>query len=148
MTTIYGGMALDTARRYYVYAHLDTSKKIAPGVNGISTFAATLGMPFAPFYVGKGTGMRKFDSDRSETYRKVKQKLELMGKSVEVFTVKDNLTEAEALQYEAKLIDIFGLIPNGGTLANLDEGHRAEERRELYKDYLLRLRTINRELYG
>jgi hypothetical protein len=143
ISSIYTGLALAESRDYYVYAHLDTSHKIAPGKHGITSFAATLGMDHFPFYVGKGTGERCFETARNETHRKTSQKLKRLGKEIKVIKLKEGLTESEALQLEAKLIDIFGLIPYKGLLTNLDEGHQPEARRALYQDAFLQLRQIN-----
>jgi hypothetical protein len=125
-------MPLDTTPKYYVYAHLDTGHKIAVGYSGKTTFAAMLGMTHFPFYIGKGTGERCNDLNRSETHHKVRQRLKTFGKEIIVFKIGEGLSEAQALQAESKLIDIFGLLPHGGMLCNLDEGHEAVKRRDLY----------------
>ena len=129
---LYSSILLDEKKDYYVYAHLDTSKKIAIGFNGITTFAATLGMGYSPFYIGKGTGNRCYEVNRNETHRKIKQKLSDVGKEIEVIKLFENISEKEALSYESKLIDIFGLVPYGGRLTNLDEGLLPDKRRQLY----------------
>lgn len=126
----------DLSREFYVYAHVDPSKKIAINKCGKTTFAATLGLTSPPIYIGKGTGLRAYDLNRNETHRKIRQKLLTFGTDISVHIVKSNMTSAEALALESKLIDIFGLIANGGRLANLDEGHCKEERRFLYSDHL------------
>ena len=46
---VYADQELDTTLRYYVYAHLDSTRRIAIGKDGKTTFAATLGMEFFPF---------------------------------------------------------------------------------------------------
>lgn len=147
ISDLYTGLKLDEEKRYYVYAHLDTTKKIAVGFAGLSTFAATLGMGFFPFYVGKGTGDRCSELNRNETHRKVRERIQKFGKSPEVFQVKKGLTEQEALQYEAKLVDIFGLVTNKGYLTNLDEGLMPEQRRSMYAEQFRALAKINRPLY-
>lgn len=143
ISQLYEGLPLDVEKKYYVYAHLDTSHRIVAGKHGVSTFAATLGMPCFPFYIGKGCGDRCFDLNRSETHRKVAQRLRFMDQQIGVVVLQSGLTESEALQMEAKLIDIFGLIPYGGLLANLDEGHRPYDRRNLYRESFMLLRHIN-----
>lgn len=133
---IYFDQPLDETPKYYVYAHLDTTKRIAIGKDGRTSFAATLGMEFFPFYIGKGTGTRAYDINRNETHRKVRERLSLFGYAPAVQILKDGLTEVQALSMESKLIDIFGLIANKGRLTNLDEGCKKGERRALYKSQL------------
>jgi len=133
ISSLYSTVELDSKPVYYVYAHLDTTKKVAVSKNPKTTFAATLGMDFFPFYIGKGTGNRCYDINRNETHRKVKQRLASYGKEVKVVKIASDLTEVEALALESKLIDIFGLIPNKGLLTNLDEGLLPKERRRYYQ---------------
>ena len=121
-------------RDFYVYAHLDPTMPIVIGKHKpVLAFAATLGMTHTPFYIGKGCGGRMEVKDRNETHRKVLQKLKTRGIAHHVFAVKDGLLETEALQLEAKLIDILGLIAYGGYLTNLDECQSKRLRRNLYK---------------
>src|SRR5271169_4350118 len=80
ISDIYSGMSLSKDREYYVYAHLDTSKGIAVWANGVTAFAATLGMNCWPFYVGKGIGERCFDLQRNETHRKVRERIARFGR--------------------------------------------------------------------
>lgn len=146
ISSVYADMGLSNDRKFYVYAHLDTSRKIASQKHPITTFAATLGMSAFPFYVGKGTGDRSGGTDRNETHRKVCQKIKMMGKEPVIIKIKDSLTESEALQHESKLIDIFGLLPHGGLLTNLDEGYRAKERRSFYREDFSALSRFNGEV--
>ncbi len=136
ISSIYNGIELDTEKKYYVYAHLDTSKRVAIGKESKTTFAATLGMEYFPFYIGEGCGTRSHDLNRNETHRKVKQRLQTFGQEVQIKILFSDLTKLESLCIESKLIDIFGLKPNGGLLCNLDEGFAYKERREIYKDSL------------
>lgn len=136
ISSLYNKIALDTTPIYYVYAHCDLDANIAIGKNGVSTFAATLGMAKLPFYIGKGTGSRAYNLNRNESHRKVRQRLQKFNKDIEVSIFKNNLTELEALMLESKLIDMFGLTSVGGRLVNLDEGVNKDERRLLYKEQL------------
>ena len=63
----------------------------------------------------------------------------MLGKAVTVHKVREGLTESEALQIEA----IFGLIPQSGMLANLDEGVKPRERRAMYRGAYKSSRLIN-----
>lgn len=142
---LYKHLSLNNNPQFYVYAHLDTSRKVAVGKDARTTFAATLGMKHFPFYIGKGTGGRCDKLERNEVYRKTRERADIFGNGVEVFIIKSSLTEAEALALESKLIDIFGLTSYSfgrkGYLSNLDEGIFAEERRLLY---LREFNTINK----
>jgi hypothetical protein len=124
----------DPREIYYVYAHMDSSKKVAINYNAATTFAATLGMSHFPFYIGKGQGNRAYQINRNETHRKIKQRLEEYGREVLVHIIKDKLSEKDAFILEDKLIDAFRLKVYGGYLTNLDEGNRPAERRLLYPD--------------
>jgi hypothetical protein len=139
ISVIYTSMGLDPTPKYYVYAHLDPTHKIAIGKHAITSFAATIGMKCFPFYIGKGSGSRAYDLNRNETHRKIKQKLEKFSLYPDVFIIKDKLSELDALCLESKLIDIFGLLVNNGRLVNLDEGLMPEIRRQYYKDDLEKL---------
>ena len=143
---LYSGLSLDASPEYYVYAHLDARKRIAPGVNGVTTFAATLGMERIPFYIGKGIGNRCFEIRRSETHSKIVQAMRGLNMEAQVFKVRTGLTESEALQLEAKLIDVFGLLPNRGYLTNLDEGFNSRARHDCYLPDLIKIRRINEVL--
>jgi hypothetical protein len=143
ISEIYKHNNFDEERKYYVYAHLNTRKKILGGKYGVTTFGASLGMTHFPFYIGKGTDNRCENLNRSETHRKMVQTIKASGSEPIVFVIKSNLSESEALQLESKLIDIFGLIPQNGLLSNLDEGMKPQERRKLYETAYLKLRGIN-----
>lgn len=144
ISDLYNDLVLDTEPKYYVYVHCDPNMKIALKKDGISTFGATLGMTHLPFYVGKGTGNRAYELDRNETHRKFRQKLKNFDKDIVVNILKTDLTEKEALILESKLIDIFGLITNGGRLVNLDEGVNPKERKNRYKEQLHELSLFYR----
>lgn len=135
ISDLYVDQKLDSSPNYYVYAHCEPNK-IAIERDGVATWVATLGLDLIPFYIGKGTGNRAYDLNRNETHKKVRQKLKNFGQEVEVRIIKDGLTEIEALCLESKLIDMFGLLGKGGRLVNLDEGVKAKERQNRYKDKL------------
>lgn len=145
ISIIYEDMVLSEERKFYVYAHCDPCFKIAIGKDGRSSFAATLGFEYMPFYIGKGTGNRFLELSRNDTHRKVRQKLQTLGVDICPKIIADGLTEKEALMYESKLIDIFGLRPNGGLLVNLDEGAKSKERRLLYLDSLKEIHSFYKE---
>ena len=138
---LYEDLSLDLTPNYYVYVHCEPNK-IAIGKDGVTSWAATLGLDLIPFYVGKGIGNRAYDLNRNETHRKFRQRLKEFGNDVQVRIIKDGLTELEALCLESKLIDIFGLIGKGGRLVNLDEGVKSKERQERYKEQLIQLNSF------
>ena len=144
ISEIYKDQTLDENRIYYVYAHGDPGFKIAVKKEGKSTFAATLGLENMPFYIGKGTGNRAFELDRNDSHRKIRQRLKTFNQEISVKIINDNLTAKEALMYESKLIDIFGLKSFGGRLVNLDEGINSKERRKLYANELNELSSFYR----
>ena len=137
--------SLDSEPKYYVYAHLDTSKPIVDAKKAriAITFAATFGMQFHPFYIGKGVGDRAYELSRNETHKKVRDRCKKSGKDITPIILKDSLSELDALAYEAKLMDIFGSIACNGLLVNIDDGHRSKERKQLYKKHLECINSIN-----
>lgn len=149
ISDIYKNIKLDENPIYYAYVHLDTTKRISvltdkSKVNGRTAFAYSLGMDYLPFYVGKGTGDRCYDTNRNETHRKIKHKIYEYNKEIKIIKIKENITEKEALCIESKLIDIFGLVPYEGYLTNLDEGLLPDLRRELYKNQYDMLNAFNK----
>ncbi len=116
--------------------------------NAKFAFAATLGVDFKPFYVGKGKGNRYEKLKRNETYRKVLQVLDSRGLKPEIRIIANNLAESKALEVESKLIDIFGLQIYGGWLTNLDEGHAAKTRRSMYIESFATLNPRHSGLFG
>lgn len=145
ISNIYEDLELDQTHKYYTYAHLDSSNLV--NVHKVlGAFAATLGINYVPFYIGKGFGERDSQIYRNETHRKVVQRLAAIGEVPKIIKIRKNLTESQALQLEAKLVDIFGLVPNGGLLTNLDEGHNKIARQLMYREHLLCIRPeVERE---
>lgn len=85
-------------RGYYVYLHKDR-------VTG------------EVFYVGKGHGRRAWNSNQRH-YEWIK-KVELLSEGWDVEIVQDNLTEIEAFELEAELVENYGgAATNGGALTN------------------------------
>jgi len=72
-------------KKYYVYTHSDISGKV--------------------FYVGKGTGDRAWRNNRTKEW---KDKITLLSNQYYVEIVYDELTEEEALDAEALLIELYG----------------------------------------
>ena len=122
-------------RDFYVYVHCNPLLALNAKTGAKHIFcASTLKLTHVPFYVGKGYQDRCYDLNRNEGHRKVKQMIESVGQTIIVCKVIENLSESEALAFESKLIDILVLkqLYHSNFLVNLDEGARAEERRNLY----------------
>jgi hypothetical protein len=102
ISDLYIDLNLDPTPVYYVYAHCD-HRQIAVGKDGVTSWAATLGLTHRPFYIGKGTGDRAYNLNRNETHRKVRQRLTEFNKDVNVVIIKDMLSELDALCLESKL---------------------------------------------
>ena len=85
-------------RGYYVYLHKDLETGVV-------------------FYVGKGNGQRAWDTARRNTIWKQKVSTLTNGWSVEI--VEQDLTESEAFDLEAELVEQYGgCAAEGGTLTN------------------------------
>jgi len=107
--------------KYYVYALLDPRK---PGSFKYENHT----FQFEPFYIGKGTANRLnhhvYARNREISFKNNKiKKIFLKGLTPIALKVKDKLTENEALNFEAKLVDLIGLkIENKGPLTNINPG--------------------------
>lgn len=141
ISDLYLDLNLDKNPIYYVYAHC-LNNKIVIGKDGVTSWLATVGVENMPFYIGKGTGNRAYDTTRNETHRKVKQKLKAFDQDIKVQIVKDGLTELEALCLESKLIDVLGVLGKGGRLVNLDEGVKSQQRQDRYFDSLCEIHNF------
>ncbi|MDM9645563.1 GIY-YIG nuclease family protein [Rhizobium sp. S163] len=88
---------------YYVYALKDPRAKHAQA-----------------FYIGKGTGVRRYDHLKADNSRKGERIKEIVaaGQDVLVTLLADDLSELQALKLEAELISAFGTIDTGGILLN------------------------------
>jgi hypothetical protein len=135
ISSLYEDVILDEERKYYVYVHQNPMYKLNANMkSGLMLFTATLGLEYMPFYVGKGVGDRWKVMNRNDTYSKVKKLINENNKQVLPKIIADRLTEKEALCIESKLIDIYGIISYKGTLTNLDEGYKPNERKLFYLD--------------
>jgi hypothetical protein len=111
----------DSEKKYYVYAHVRPSGKTIR-YKGSSI---ELDLPGLPFYIGKGCGGRAYDLNRNQGHGAILSELASSGVHPQeiVRIIDDGLTEAEALELEAKLIYFFGTqYQRGrrGILVNLD----------------------------
>lgn len=134
-------------RDYYLYFHCDPSKPLTVANNVKHYFLATRfpSLTHEPFYVGKGISGRYLDLTRNEGHRKIRTKILASGAEVIAVKALENLTEAEALAVESKMIDVLGLKTYSphGLLVNLDEGTKSSERRTVYGDTCKRILVKN-----
>ncbi len=119
---------LDTEKRFYTYALMDSSK---PGPISYNVYGRKLTFPYLPFYIGKGTGKRMFfhlvhknkpyDSNvhKFNTIRK----LDSLGIPVIPLMVSGLEDEATAYAKEMLLIETIGRKNLGtGPLVNKTSG--------------------------
>lgn len=145
ITKIFGE---DIGGEYYVYFHCDPNCPINAKSDSKSLFAASIGLKYKPFYVGKGINNRCFDTSRNDSYAKKKQQIIRSGKQIDIVKIKVSLSESQALAYESKFIDIFGLISyeSNNWLVNLDEGMYKDQRRLKYKPNSLKILLSNKSI--
>lgn len=130
----------DPEPKYYVYVHCRPDRPLNVQGNLKHFFLATqFKLTHEPSYVGKGTGERSLDLQRNDSHRKIRTSLLKRGLDFQTVRVAEQLTEAEALSLESKLIDMLGIhcLSPHGMLVNLDEGRAAAERRRLYSHDLI-----------
>ncbi|WP_421521882.1 LEM-3-like GIY-YIG domain-containing protein [Ochrobactrum quorumnocens] len=72
------------------------------------------------FYIGKGTGVRRYDHLKADATRKGDRIREIQneGHQVLITVLAEDLNEPQALKLEAELISAFGTIDSGGILLN------------------------------
>jgi hypothetical protein len=118
---------------YYIYFHCNPLKKLFVKNDIKHLFLAKNfpGMTHVPFYVGKGTGNRAYQFERSGPYAKIRAKLRGFDLEPSVFIAKSELSENQAFNLESKIIDILGVthLEKHGLLVNLDEGSNHHWRR-------------------
>lgn len=107
---------------FYVYALCDPRKPIAHGC----------GLPYEPFYIGKGCGNRAFkhfsDGKYESSYnphktRKIKKIKSETGRDAFLLFVRVDMLESDAFELEKALISQWGRVLNKtGVLVNITEG--------------------------
>lgn len=111
-------------RKYYVYAHVNPLERVF-----VTTSECGGNYRGNPFYIGKGSGNRARDLKRNQGHGEILRKLIAKGLTADdvVHIVKDDMTEREAMELEAKLIYFFGTVyerDTGSQLYNLDKSVR------------------------
>ncbi|CVI20249.1 conserved hypothetical protein [Agrobacterium fabacearum CFBP 5771] len=100
-----------STKAYYIYALKDPRSPTAP-----------------TFYIGKGTGVRRYDHLKADASRKGDRirDIQASGHEVLVTLLAEDLSEPQALKLEAELISAFGTLDTGGLLLNsvVPTGHR------------------------
>jgi hypothetical protein len=118
----------NSVRQFYVYAHVDP-REASTALPSLTTI-----LTGGPFYIGKGSKNRAWDLKRNQGHGKYIAHIRAAGfpDSSMVNIIENNLTEREALVFEAKLIYILGSIYDErvkGCLVNL-----ADHVRPLFKE--------------
>lgn len=109
------------SQEFYVYAHVDPRARIF-----VTTSKAGGNYGGKPFYIGKGKNERAYELKRNQGHGKRIKEITGAGygRDAIVYIIFQKLTEAQALEAEAKLIYFFGTeydTSRHGWLLNLEE---------------------------
>jgi len=111
---------LESLDIYFVYCFLDPRK---PG----DFIYGDLKFDYEPIYIGKGKGIRPqrhFTLYKNYNTRFYSKLSSIINSDMQpmYLTIRDNLLEKEAFEYEKFFIKLIGRMENGGVLTNLTDG--------------------------